>query len=85
MVRYARVVYSPHALDSMTKRAIPEQVVADILFDPDLTYPNRDKLVAERVLGDGKPWRVVFVEDQAADGLVARVVTVYRIDRLKAR
>lgn len=83
MVRYDRIAYSPHALDSMSERAISEQVVLDVLADPGRTYASRDKRVAERVLGNGKSWRVVYVEERDDGTVVIRVVTVYRIDTLK--
>ena len=84
MVRYARIAYTYHARLRLVEREIPENVVAEVLAAPDQTYRDGDELVAERVLAGGKPWRVVYVEEPATDGTIARVVTVHRIRRLKA-
>lgn len=84
MVGYADIVYTRHAREKMAERSIPEPLVADVLALPDRIYANGDVMVAERVLNDGKPWRVVFVEEDVSPHRSARVVSVYRIDKLKA-
>lgn len=85
MVGYADVMYTRHAREKMEERSIPEPLVADVLADPDRIYANGDVMIAERVLDNGKPWRVVFAEEGMSPHRVARVVSVYRIDKLKAR
>jgi len=84
-VKYVAITYTAHARLRTQERAITDQIVADVLSDPAQTYASRDELVAERILADGKPWRVVYVEEQQDSGLVARVVSVYRIRKLKQR
>ncbi|MDP9366218.1 MAG: DUF4258 domain-containing protein [Chloroflexota bacterium] len=83
VIRYASIVYTHHAREKTEERSIPETLVRDVLSYPSQVYPNEDVMVAERIFDDGKPWRVVFAEDHASDGLVVRIVSVYRIDRLK--
>ncbi len=83
VVRYDRIVYTYHAWLRMEERSISEELVADILAAPDQTYADKGELVAERVLAD-KAWRVVYVEERAGEGVSVRIVSVYRIARLKA-
>jgi len=82
-VKYVAITYTAHAWLRTHERSISDQIVVDVLRDPDQSYSSRDELVAERILADGKPWRVVYVEEQQDVGLIARVVSVYRIRKLK--
>lgn len=84
VVRYDRIVYTYHARLRMEERSISEELVADILAAPDQTYADKEELVAERVLANRNAWRVVYAEEHGADGLIVRIVSVYRIARLKA-
>lgn len=85
MVGYRGIAYTRHAREKMAERSVPEQLVVDVLAEPDRLYENGDVWVAERVLGDGKPWRVVFVEDEESPNRFARVISVSRIDKVSAR
>jgi len=80
---FVRVEYTYHANLRRAERSIPPDLAYDVLADPDVTYGDRGALVAERTMPDGKPWRVVYVEVAEADGLVARVITLHRIDRVR--
>ena len=82
-MRYAEIAYTAHARLRIDERSIPERVVVDVLADPDRSYLDHGELVAERVLADGKPWRVAYVEERRGRAVVARVVSVYRIRKLK--
>lgn len=76
------IAYTEHARLRMSQRSIPEQVIATVLEAPDRLFADGDEIVAEKVLEDGKPWRVVYAEEHSAVGLIARVVTVHRIKKL---
>lgn len=78
------IVYTHHARRRMAERSISETVVETVLAAPDLTYPDGNEMVAERILA-GKAWRVVYAEEPAQTGWLLRVVTVHRIRGLKSR
>jgi len=84
VLRYARIELTDHARLRVVQRSIPDWVILDVLAAPERAYADRDELVAERVPSDGKPWKVVYVEEQDAKGVFARAITVHRIQKLSA-
>lgn len=69
----------------MAERSIPENVVSAVLAASDRTYIDGDEHVVEGVGPEQKPIRVVYtVRSDQSLGQVVRVITVYRIRKLKA-
>lgn len=85
MVHFDWIEYTVHARRRMAERSIPEDVVVAVLAAPDRSYIDGDEQVAEWMGPDQKPIRVVYTLrlDQSL-GLTVRVISVYRIRKLKA-
>jgi hypothetical protein len=84
VVHFDRIEYTVHAQRRMVERSISEQAIAEVLLAPDQTYRDGDENVAEQVGAQNKPLRVVYtLQDEPFGVVVVRVVTVYRIQKLK--
>lgn len=84
MVHFDWIEYTVHARRRMVERSISEDVVTGVLSSPDLTYIDADAHVAERLGPENKPIRVIYtVRQDPTFGLIIRVISVYRIRKLK--
>jgi len=73
---------SRHAREEITRRAIPEEVVMDVLRSPEQTValPNRRMVLQSRVALEGKTYLVRVIVVAQDEGQL--VVTVYRTGKL---
>jgi hypothetical protein len=79
-MKYAKITYAFHARKRMKQRRISERQVIRTLEEPDMTYPSKGKLVAERRTTQGNTLRVVYIESPEGPQVVSAVViTAIRI------
>lgn len=73
---------SRHAHEEITRRAIPEEVVMDVLRNPEqrVALPNRRMVLQSRVALEGKMYLVRVIVVAQDEGQL--VVTVYRTSKL---
>jgi hypothetical protein len=73
---------SRHAREEITRRAIPEEVVMDVLRNPEQTVelPNRRRVLQSRLTLEGKTYLVRVIVAARDEGQL--VVTVYRTSKL---
>jgi hypothetical protein len=82
LVDHPKFVFSRHAREEIARREIPEEVVMDVLRDPEQTValPNRRRVLQSRVTMEGRLYLVrVIVAAQDSEQLV---VTAYRTSKL---
>jgi len=81
MVRDDRLVSTLQARIELVDREVLDLVAPDVVDNPEAADVSGGAQVAERVLADGKPWRVVAV----TGGMTIRVVSGDRIEKVEAR
>jgi hypothetical protein len=75
-------VFSRHAREEITRRDIPEEVVTNVLRNPEqtLALPNRRRVLQSRVALEDKMYLVRVIVAVQDEGQL--VVTVYRTSKL---